>query len=227
MAARVVCRGCGSVHTLDDSMRGFAFDCPRCGAKCLVEGTRGSARLMGGCLVVLLVAWLGVWAMELFGRGRSAPVSESVPRSRCAANLRQIGAAIAVYAGRHGGWAPVDARGPLHSLALLYPLDIDDPSVFVCPEVGQRDRRRFPAGCPLAGRACSYGYDPDQDPALTADETVIAADLPGNHPGGHNVLFRDGRAEWREHPFCSADPSDDIFAPDPHLSPGADAHVRQ
>jgi len=50
-------------------------------------------------LVVAILAILAALLMPVLGRA-----IETAHRTRCAANLRQVGLALKVYASRHDGW---------------------------------------------------------------------------------------------------------------------------
>lgn len=185
-------------------------------------------KIVGGTLVTL---FLGTVCLS-FLRSCLAVPAEEHRGSGCRTNLGQIAKAMAVYAETNGGFFPFHERGPLASLALLYPQYVDGPRHFACSNasgnVKQTDVKCFPAVTPLAGQRCDYGYTwraSESSPPYFA----VLADMPRNHakPGGHFVLYVDGHVSWQTTPFCSADPADNIFAPEPGWGADTDAWIRQ
>ena len=147
----------------------------------------------------------------------------------------RIGKAIEAYQGYNGGFAPFDERGPLQSLTLLYPDYLNTSGVFRCSNITSSWRRHnegpmFPAGTPFAGTACHYGYTwriPQKPPA----DFAIMATLPGvfaehGKPTDWCVLYADGDVRWQKTPFCSHDPDDNIFSPEPGWSADTDSYIR-
>lgn len=130
---------------------------------------------------------------------------------------------------------PFDERGPLYSLALLYPRYLGNPEVFVCPDAAKSEWKRklaatFPEETELRGRKCYYGYFWHR--SRRANFPVVA-DMPMNHADrkgkviGFNVLYDDGHVSWSVTPFCANDPEDNIFAQEPGWSPDTDTYIRQ
>jgi prepilin-type processing-associated H-X9-DG protein len=152
-------------------------------------GLRYGAVLLGVSLIVLaVVAVPPVWQAH-----------SHIEIGECRADLERIAIAMLDYAAGNGDALPFDERGPQYSLALLYPDYLKDPAVFICPAAPHADIATFPESGPLRGGAYSYVYD-YRGAADTKDpEMIILRDSPGSHSGkGGNLLFADGRVEWRE-----------------------------
>jgi len=152
----------------------------------------------------------------------------------CKENLSQIGKAIWAYRQNNEGYMPYDERGPLYSLAILYPDYFLSARPFQCPYVRSSWAKRhmgaqFPADSALSGERCHYGYT-WRCAANPSPRFIIAADMPENHAEGgktgYNVLYADGAITWEEAPFCSHDPNDNIFAREPGWSPDTDSFIR-
>jgi prepilin-type processing-associated H-X9-DG protein len=85
-----------------------------------------------------------------------------------------------------------------------------------------------PFGCALAFYPRSYRYDNEHNPKLLLPTSALVADMPGNHrKDGFNVLYWDGHVKFCDSPFCSSDPKDNIFAPQPGWGADSDSFIRQ
>ena len=166
----------------------------------LVLRTPSRKAVIAHCVAILLyAAFLSVVLIAplLYAR-------ETARRTVCSSNLNQLAKAMWHYADDNSEWHPYDARGPLHSLALLYPHYVDDPSMFICPTAGKVGSVPFPEGTALAGLPCSYGYDHERRFRQMTPNTPIAADMPGNHGDrGFNVLYWDGHVAWEISPIAA------------------------
>ncbi len=116
---------------------------------------------------------------------------EKARRVNCSGNLKQIGLACLMHSGENQGAYPDD-------LAVLAENQVLNPGkVYACPSSETFDVPMSAADI-RAGK-CGYDYFGkgifDDDPRAT--QLVIAADKPGNHPGGQwiNALFADGHVE--------------------------------
>ena len=181
-----------------------------------------------GLVIVLWVIVLGFHVEML--RSHDKRMSREAQRM-CKGNLHQIGNAMVSYMDDHDGDFPFDSRGPLGSLALLYPRYVDTPLVFKCPEASRKRKKRetagrFPEDTVLAGLPCYFGYT-WRVPNNTPGDFAIAADMPENHSEGFNVLYASGEVRWAASPFCSHDPADNIFAREPGWSADTDSFIRQ
>lgn len=153
------------------------------------------------------------------------PVAED-PVAACKRNVTALAQGVLEYDNLHGQW-PYDARGPLFSLSLLYPKFVTDPIVFRCPSRGEEETRRFPIGCTLAGKQCSYGYDNEFNALQTKPEMPMAGDLPGNHGAGAHVMTFDGQVTFTNTFVLGEDPPDNIYVADEGAEPPTDAYIRQ
>ena len=117
-------------------------------------------------------------------------------------NMMTIGRGIQSYRNDHGGEYPYDPRGPLESLALLYPDYVDDANAFTSAGISRywsrrRLGRRFPEGTALAGAPCHYDYIwpiPENAGSSLAIATTIPECYPENP--GVVILFEDGHVSW-------------------------------
>jgi len=139
--------------------------------------------LLPGLAVVGALAALALLVNRDLPRARS---SSAARRAQCRSNLKQLGLALHLYAGDHGGQFPAD-------LLALSPKYVTDSYLYYCP-VARRDHGLDE---PTAEEMLSYvyvsGLRPNDPPDL-----IIAFDEETNHADhgdGVNVLFVDGRAE--------------------------------
>jgi len=120
---------------------------------------------------------------------------ETANRAKCASNLHQIGLAISLYAGEHGGQYP-------DSFATIMTSEQLSPAVFVCPssndEAAEGDSPTAVAANLTKPHHLSYVYlGNGLSTATVKKDMVIVYELPENHQGdGMNLLFGDGHAEW-------------------------------
>lgn len=116
---------------------------------------------------------------------------ETANRVKCASNLRQIGTAITLYAGKHSGLLP-------DSFATLARHDDLMPEVFVCPS-SSAERATLSealAATPTA-QNLSYIYLGDGLQAPLDENTILMVEDLGDHDrDGVNILFGDGRVEF-------------------------------
>lgn len=125
---------------------------------------------------------------------------EEAQRVKCAPNLRQIGAAIQLYANDHGGILP-------QSLDRLILGDYLTSEVFICPSSDDK-RAEGPTTQAVATAVvtipehCSYVYLGGGHTYLTATpKHVLAYEHHRNHRGnGMNVLYGDGLVQWLDKP---------------------------
>jgi len=209
-------------------MAGQAFNCIVCGERCRVpggsEGDRPASRGLrerAGCLVagglLIVIAWLLLWPVIERGGRASA--------RRPAEDLARVGRALRAYARRYGGYFPYDPRGPLYSLALLYPEWLPDPAVFGGASPGRGVP--FPDESALAGRSCAYGYDSELGRDRRGPFVPVMAESLEHGGEGRYVLFADGHVEFRWETTSPGQPADDLFAPEPGWGADTDAYIRQ
>lgn len=182
----------------------------------------------GIVVVAALVAFTP--PLLLLGHSRHAPL-----RTPSRGYIGNIIMAMDCYRTQNGEHFPYDERGPMESMALLYPGYIDNPTVFrstyLYAHWGHRnDGPRFPAGTVLAGKQCHFGYtwrvprDAPSDFAIVAetpDMFIAKGDRQGYYVGKVG-----GWVSWHADPFCSYDPNDNIYAPQPGWSADTDSFIR-
>jgi len=138
-----------------------------CGIVALARGTAARGMAVAG-ITLAVFGIVEAPAMILLVR---IPARQA-ERSRCAANLTDIGRGYLLYETAH--------RVPPPDAETLIAAGTDE-RLFRCPSA-------------RAGRARDYFYRP---PPPGADaKTLVACDLRGNHPGGRNVLDRTGSVRW-------------------------------
>jgi prepilin-type N-terminal cleavage/methylation domain-containing protein/prepilin-type processing-associated H-X9-DG protein len=183
------------------------------------------SRNHGFSLVELLIVMALVTCAYAFMFGPGTAWSQGRAKTRCAQQLQQMHAALALFAAEHDGNfpAPAAARTSEPALSLLVPLYTTDTSIFICPGSGQSG---LPGAQPFADRRCSYAYvaglksnaAADQplasDAQLGAEAKVAGEPLfsstgkaPGNnHRGfGGSVLYVDGHVEVQDEPLARRD----------------------
>ena len=149
--------------------------------------------------------------------------------------LQTLCRALENYSSDHGLYLPFDERGPLYSLALLYPQYVQDPEGFESPVFSNSWFRRnegrpsFPADCALAGERCDYAYA-WKPYKLDRYFAVMASSprtfLEDGQPQGFCVLYSDWSARWHCDPFSEINPNDNIYAPDPEWPVDSDTWLR-
>ena len=130
---------------------------------------------------ILVIAVLG-YVVQLTLFVGVVPTGARAREAICVSSLRQIVLAVQAYTEDFGGSLPP-------SLSVLRDYGVDPES----------------CSCPCAKNVApgqrTYVY---VRPAKTLgdiarpQDTIIAYDRPGNHPGGCHVVFLDGHVEWRE-----------------------------
>jgi prepilin-type processing-associated H-X9-DG protein len=118
-------------------------------------------------------------------------------RVRCAANLRQIGTSIIMYANDHRGalppdWSTLLVVQELTPELFICPSSNDDKASGATPDELLRDFKKH-------GR-CSYVYVGTAPPIGSARRFHVLAYEPlANHAGkGIHVLYADGRVVWHD-----------------------------
>jgi prepilin-type processing-associated H-X9-DG protein len=120
---------------------------------------------------------------------------EMANRVKCAANMRQIGVELQMYASSNAGQYPPDLD------TLLAKSNTLTPSVFACPSSSDT---AAPSNNQLsAGGHLSYVYFPDLTNSSPANRLVLYEN-PTDHHDGVNMLFGDGHVDWI--PMAQAQP---------------------
>lgn len=137
---------------------------------------------------------------------------DKAERAKCLSNLKQLGAAIAMYAESYSGRCPVDsASNPtlLGSIRLLSNT-LTSASILHCPDDRRRGVHAETDFKKLTAKNISYSYVPNLIWDEAATNSIVAMDridspspgrlwpANGNHgANGGNVLFMDGHVEWQ------------------------------
>lgn len=154
---------------------------------------RGKARryVAAGVVSVLVSGALISFLLPALNRPRYAP-----NRVQCASNMRQIGAAIQMYANNYGGRFPDD-------LGILYGDQDLSVATFICRSSSDTPAPPTPTSQAIAAALlqpghCSYIYlgkgltDKTVTPAM-----VLLYEPLADHGGtGINVMFGDFHVEW-------------------------------
>ncbi len=137
----------------------------------------------GGFTLIELLVVIGIillLAAMLFPALRGA--REQGRRAKCVNNLKQISAALHMYATDH------NEKFPPNLQALVDEGYIDDLNVFICPSSGLSQISNADQG--------SYLYNAGLTESAPST-TPIVCDKPENHQGrGGNVLYVSGTVKW-------------------------------
>ena len=185
------------------------------------------------CPVVLFSGFLLLAALSMSCALGPHPIEHLITNGKD--KLQQIGKGISQYTQDNNEFYPFDERGPLHSLALLYPKYVDNPKTFESPLLmhSLRWRRQalpFPSDTPLAGKPCGFGYSWRIKPAAVSNFAIAAELPPLIAKTWGNVLYVDGHVSryGPKNPFfCSNNPLDNIFAPESGWGADTDSYIRQ
>ncbi|MCG3149222.1 MAG: hypothetical protein PCFJNLEI_02682 [Verrucomicrobiae bacterium] len=172
--------------------------------------TRRKPRVSGFTLVELLVAVVII--LVLFTLLLPARHSgEKQRRVKCLANLKRLGEAIRLYTEDNLGRCPADANEAslIGSMRLLNGRLSSAESLF-CPSTSWGRALRTSDLTKLTTNNVSYSYVPNQIWKRGSPNAIIALDWisstaagtkwPSNsnhRTAGGNVLFNDGRVEWK------------------------------
>jgi prepilin-type processing-associated H-X9-DG protein len=120
---------------------------------------------------------------------------------KCAANLKQIGNALMLYANGHRGKYPDD-------LAALLEEDITT-AVFVCPSSNDEPATGATTQAVAANlttpRHCSYIYlGKGLSQPIDANRIILLEPLENHQRAGMNALFGDGHVDWLKRPEAEA-----------------------
>ena len=179
----------------------------------------------GFSLVELLIVMALVACGYAFMFGPGTAWSQGRAKTRCAEQLRQMHAALSLFAAEHEGAfpSPAEALTSEPALSQLVPLYTTDTSIFICPGSG---RSSLPGAQPFADRRCSYAFITGLKSSAAADQPLAsdaqvstrakAAGEPlfsasGKAPGnnhrsfGGSVLFVDGHVETQDETLAKHD----------------------
>lgn len=141
--------------------------------------------------LVLLLGCLGLLVFpSLFSRPRQAS-----PQVACHGQLRQIGRAMEMYAGDHGGLLPPYGIWP----DATYPY-LRAPQLYICPaapgEPGYAFNHRLGSFPPERVKRPAETYLAWDGGAVVPRTSPLPGATASRHRGGDNFLYADGHVEW-------------------------------
>jgi prepilin-type processing-associated H-X9-DG protein len=148
-------------------------------------GGRGMAiagLCLGGLQILVVPLVLASILFPAFSRGKAM-----AQRFVCAAQMGQIGRAIAVYESANGGAYPTD-------LPTLVSAGVVAPALFVCPS--SHDTRANGAGDLMSGGHESYLYAGAGLTSSSSGRSVVLYEPLADHGDGINVLYADGSVRF-------------------------------
>lgn len=151
----------------------------------------------GTTFVELLVLALFIFACVFFLVYHGDKIREYASRRRCIAHLRAIGTGLQVYAAEQPSFSfPQEARARDAFRKIFVEGNIEDVRVFDCPS---RPGAAYGRPGPFLNTpsqdldGVEYAYTQVAATLNSSPQTVLAADLPGSHPGHvFHVLHADG-----------------------------------
>jgi prepilin-type N-terminal cleavage/methylation domain-containing protein len=183
---------------------------------------RGGFTLVELLVVIGIIAVLIAVLLPVLSKARA-----QANRTKCLAHLRELGAAMLMYANAHKDRLP-NTNPPLTPLdydatnAVLVALNRDylkSPATFRCPSDDDPEPRAIetadytlPNSARISYEFYSIFWEPEYGPKLTQIRSAPLAwdlngaspppgDPPQNHgPKGGNVDYGDGHADWQEAP---------------------------
>ncbi|HEY2589315.1 MAG TPA: DUF4190 domain-containing protein [Tepidisphaeraceae bacterium] len=149
----------------------------------------------------LLISLLFVVPFMMGATGTFLPAfanaREAANRVKCAANMRQLGTALVMYANNNNGAFPNKLEDVLTADPTL------DRNVFVCPDDDKAPPSATNAQTAAheiaSGKNCSYLYVGEGVTTSASADTVLLYEPLGlhkKHNPGMNVLFADGHVEF-------------------------------
>jgi prepilin-type N-terminal cleavage/methylation domain-containing protein/prepilin-type processing-associated H-X9-DG protein len=180
--------------------------------------TRQSAFTLVELLVVIgIIALLISILLVTLSRAQ-----EKSRQTACLSNLRQLGAALILYANENRGYLPNgnppktwdDYDGATRVMVILATTHVKGAQVFHCPADHDPAPAKIVTADPKLLDSARISYDfyslywaPEFGPLLVKlrGQAPLAWDLDGgatsglfmNHKAGGNVVFADGHAEWQ------------------------------
>jgi prepilin-type processing-associated H-X9-DG protein len=112
--------------------------------------------------------------------------------------MRQIQAALIMYAASWKDSYPVADHEAEALTILLRSEFVGSPEIFACPSSDQTPAVGLPSAVQLDSSNCSYAYSMNlgaRSPAICA---VLGDRSGANHGGGVHVGYNDGHVEWQE-----------------------------
>ena len=161
------------------------------------EGKVPWARIGGGVAIAILILLLARFG---FGPILVGGMHEE-DREECAANLKQIGLALQVYANAHDddfppGETMAEVFRELEGLTDGTGQPMVTEETFVCPAATE-DQNEWNRTGEITSESSSYGWTPGLYATAPPDIMVAYDKSPDYHGGGRNVLFVDGHVEWK------------------------------
>lgn len=132
-------------------------------------------------LLIFLIGYSTLWVFLRCDSDHARMIS-------CSVNLKQLGIALAQYAGENDGWLPPEngAAGMEHLRSAGY---LTDCSIYRCPFSGIRPAKNGE----LNENNCDYVYYGGGKLTDRPERSILMIDKPGRHPDrSYHILHLDG-----------------------------------
>ena len=177
-------------------------------------------------VVIAIIAILAGMLLPALARAR-----EEARRAKCKSNLRQMGAALVMYANDYENFPTTDRYSGIQNQSVMYDKYVSDSGLWERPSTSDDAGEQVTGnkGAILKTSYTSYGYDAHHSEsdstqvafmadargrvpyAITTAPTTTNSTNHGSDGPGQNILFLDAHVKWHSESGAGYN-NDDIFS---------------